>query len=802
MNGHRHLAAVVPMPTAAGPWLTRELASRDQAEILFRPATAEDPHPSEILATRSSWRQRLGELYDEMTVKDADLAGIVDKRAEAVRALPRRIEPADSTPPAIEAAELCRAHLGEVSGFDVALDHLLGWRARGTAFAEVIWEELPRGPLAGTWAPVDVVDRPMRRFVSIGHRLHVRRPDGKHLLAPAAKFIHLQNGTKEGVWGTKSLFDGVYWYYWMKKEGGWKFWALFLEKFAMPTVTSRYPSRPSGGNLDGTAERSTEDLQRRALEIAAAVQSEYAVALPEGVVLEFLEATRGGNASYPEFVHECTRAMALRFLGEINTSGLRPGTGAFASERISYKIQHTKVQLDAHDLGAAIRDQLLRPIVRFNLGPDVPVPRYVIDSLEAEDRDLRQAGVAKVLQAGQPVPRRLFYQVHQVEVPGPGDEIVVAAPQPASVPDPEDPPAGPPQPARLAARSRILDDIERAAEASVATEEELAAALRGTVIDHFTRQRDLLLDAWDQGQLATGEAWARLGREIDRGVLVETIAASHAHGLGLGLAQLIDEGLPPSAWRVLHQPAPGERFDLPLAGPRPGWGRGVVHLKAPPGAGEASTWQLAIDLWAEVLAILKGAFLDFEDSVRRRAFTIARVNDEVIIGDARALVAEALQDGWSRQVFRDRLAEIYEGRGLAPTSPWHADLILNNSTRTARDAVRWQQTVGNPAAHRLIPYLVYVTLDDPVVRPRHRLMHRKAYAITHEIWHRWRCPAGHNCRCWIGTVNRLLAARLGYVGAEPTGPWPVDTETGSPVLPDPGFRGSGVDPYGTLGVAA
>jgi hypothetical protein len=94
----------------------------------------------------------------------------------------------------------------------------------------------------------------------------------------------------------------------------------------------------------------------------------------------------------------------------------------------------------------------------------------------------------------------------------------------------------------------------------------------------------------------------------------------------------------------------------------------------------------------------------------------------------------------------------------------------------------------------LIPYLTWWAIGDDRVRQRtehnHAVMVGKVFAIDHAIWKTWWPIAGHNCRCGIGTINIAEARRRGYVGSEPTGPWPSAPGAGGPALPDPGFRGA------------
>jgi hypothetical protein len=87
-------------------------------------------------------------------------------------------------------------------------------------------------------------------------------------------------------------------------------------------------------------------------------------------------------------------------------------------------------------------------------------------------------------------------------------------------------------------------------------------------------------------------------------------------------------------------------------------------------------------------------------------------------------------------------------------------------------------------------------MGDDRVRQRpyhnHAVMHYRVFAIDHPIWKTWWPPAGHNCRCGIGTLTVAEARSLGYVGSEPTGPWPTAPGTGGLALPDPGFHGAPV----------
>ncbi len=804
------------VPARVEPWLGREMAGDHQVERLWNTSTfREDPHPSEILRTRSEHKHRIGELYDRMIEKDTDLAGILGKREDAVLALPRFIEPADSTPEADEAARLCQYALSLVPNLNDNLRHQLASLGRGIAVEELVWEQLPRGPYKGAWVPVDLIDRPMWRFAFVDGKLHVRRPTGKPVAAPPGKFLVWSRGTKDTAWG-KPLLDQAYWY-WFIKHHGWKWFAVHVEKWASPTIVVRYDvakqelAKGSSGQHGVSREN-----QAKALEVAKAIQVEMAAALPKGIDLDTFEAKRSGNDAYQTFISLCTRAMALLFLGEVNTSGLRPGVGAYASEQVSNEIRKEKVVLDAHDGGAHLKDHLLRPITEINFGPDAPVPRFVLDHVETEDREQRREGIALALSEGLPVPKRYFLQTMQVPPARDGEEVIVrqepdlgtdpapdpdpAPEDPEDSPDPEDPAARAlpkaPKKAPSSPRQQVDENDPGLAEAEArqATSAEVAAHFAAESLDYWTNHLRLAEEAYDLAVEAreaddsdfSPTTW--LAGQLDPAAAAERLLAAQAHGIGLACRELIEDGLPSWAFRSGEaNTSAAALLDLPLQqfGPR-------LQAGLPDGWKDAITWASAADFWTDLLDLPKTVFSELEDANRRFAFTVAGVEDTALLREINGLTHEALTEGLGREEYRRRLAELYERRGLTPTSDWHADLIYQNNLSQAQGAVRYAQTVGNPAAHRLFPYLRFRTLGDEKVRERqlhnHEIVADVVFAITHDFWLTWWYPAGHGCRCYIDTILAATAKRLGWVGAEPTGPWPIAPDTGEKALPDPGFR--------------
>lgn len=762
-GGDAFLAAL-GAPTAFGPSFARELAAADvvSGTLGSLRSSYEDPHPSIVLSDKADRSLRLGEFYQRMLDSDLDLASYAAKRVDAVLRLPRRIVPRNSTPLALEIAGFCYRRLEQVSELRTNLEHQLGAVSFGTAFDEVLWERLSRGEDSGAAAPVAITDRPMHRFLFRKGKLHVRRPIGTEPVAPPlGKFLHLRMGTKESGWGA-ALLDKVY-PAWFLKRNGLKFYAIFLDKWAQPTAKGTYRHRE--GDV-----KTNEENQSRLLEVLERIQTEYSIVLPEGLDVGLLEAQRSGSASYEQFVSLLNRSQALAYLGEVDTSGAAKGPGSYAKAEVSNDVRLEKVELDAHALASSLRDSLLRPLVWLNYGLDAPVPDFVIDTLEGEDRSRRVEQVGKLLDLGLPAPRRFVYAAFQVPEPLEGEEVVVKpARSPAAAADPTAPvePAAAAAAAPRAATVRLASTPEGAREVAALEKtarrradelDQVATFFADRTVAYYDGWREILVEAFDSGAVSGRSALRHLAGKINPLEQARAIQTAQTHGLGFALSHVVED-----------------------------IGLDAVRLASTPPWQGATTPDAAAAYWSQVLTVSPEVFAAYDDASRRLAFSIAGVSDLSLLLEAHGLIAQTLAEGWSRSQFVAALDDLFKRRGLSPLARWHAELVYANATRTAAGLMRYRQLVGNPTAKRLTPYLIFLSLFDGRERPEHHLMHEFVAAIDDPIWQTWWTPAGHNCRCAIGTINLAKARRLGYVGSRPTGDWPLFE--GAPVLPDPGFRG-------------
>lgn len=322
------------------------------------------PHSDRVLATAGGWRG-----YDEL-LRDDQVGQTFDARRLAVISRPWRVDAGGERRIDRAAAELVRATLEHIA-WDRVTDAMLYARFYGYAVAEILWR-----PDAGGIAldAIAVRDRARFGFAPDGSlRLRTsRNPNGEVL--PERKFWVLSVGAShtDEPYG-RGLAHRLYWPVYFKRHGA-RFWSIFLEKFGAPTVVGKFPSAEDPANV------------QRLLEAAIAVQTDAAVAIPENMGLALLEASRGGTASYPEWMGYWDAAIAKVVLGQTASSQGTPGR--LGSDDLQSDVRDEIVRADADLISHSANASWVRWLIDLNL-PGAAYPTIWRDLEDAEDLDAR-----------------------------------------------------------------------------------------------------------------------------------------------------------------------------------------------------------------------------------------------------------------------------------------------------------------------------------------------------------------------------------------------------------------------------
>ena len=185
---------------------------------------------------------------------------------------------------------------------------------------------------------------------------------------------------------------------WFVKQQLLKWWAKYLEKFGMPTVTGTYDPRGYG-----------PDQQRELLAIVAQVHNESAVVLPSDMHLGLLETARAQAAGFSEAIEYLDRAIAKSILGQTLTTDTPAGgggsyaLGAVHQDVLGFYVDKIRRDLEETVIGA----QLLAPLVAYNFGPQAARPSFTLGTpgtgqLEASGKLIADLVAGNVIAPNEP----------------------------------------------------------------------------------------------------------------------------------------------------------------------------------------------------------------------------------------------------------------------------------------------------------------------------------------------------------------------------------------------------------------
>ncbi|MEK7383176.1 MAG: DUF935 family protein, partial [Elusimicrobiota bacterium] len=382
-------------------------------------------NPDKILETES--RGDGLQFYDVLE-RDCHVASVLQQRKLSVIGKEWSVEPpADSKDPrAPEIAQFVRrVFLGlgtsmrrdyataGLAGFDQFRLDLLDGTFKGFAVGELLWSVRSDGAVVLS----EIKGRNPRRFCfDVENRLRLLNLKNvlEGELLPPRKFVVLTFARKyDDPYGV-GLAQKLWWPVWFKKHGV-KFWAMFMEKFGMPTVVGKYPP-------------GTDEAKRKALLAAIrAIQQETGVTIPEGMTLELLEATRQGSLNtYADFIRLWNDEISKAVLGQTLTTELSGSTGSFAASKTHQEVREEIVKADADLLCEAVNNQVIPPLVDFNFPGVTDYPKCWIKTTADQDltaQSLRDWRLATFI--GVPMSKKYFYSTYGVPAPESEEDTVV-----------------------------------------------------------------------------------------------------------------------------------------------------------------------------------------------------------------------------------------------------------------------------------------------------------------------------------------------------------------------------------------
>lgn len=314
------------------------------------------------------------QLFDRLLDDDVAMSAFQQRRLDVI-SRDWEVEPGAEDAQSKAAADHLRDQLKSIR-WDEICDKMLFTCWFGYGVGEAIWEIGKDGLLR--LANVYVPDRGWFAFTNGGElRLRtVERAEGEPV--PERKFWVMRHGGNNDAqhYGV-GLAHWAYWPIYFKKNTI-KFWALFLEKFGMPTMAGKFPQ---GWEND-------EEKLNALLASLAAIGTDSAVVYPEGVEVAPMEGTRSssGASSYDDFIERMDTALTRIILTQTMTSTVQAAGMGSKQAEVHQDKGLAVAQADSDLLHESFNNSIARWLTEWNF-PGAAIPRVYRKLEDDEDID-------------------------------------------------------------------------------------------------------------------------------------------------------------------------------------------------------------------------------------------------------------------------------------------------------------------------------------------------------------------------------------------------------------------------------
>ena len=360
-------------------------------------------------------------MAERLEESDMQFRSLIGTRKLAVAGLDIVVEPFDTSRQSKKVAELVRLVLTG-DAFEAVLLDILDALSKGVSMVEIIWDT------TGTqWLPVGFKRREQRWFEfnkADGTTVKLRGPANTQIDLEPNKFIIHKPLLKSGLPIRSGLAMSAAWA-WVVKSLILADWLAFCEVYGQPFRIGHYEA--------GSKKEDVIGLKRA---LASLGTNAYAV-LPRTMAVEFVNAGGGtGNSDlFEKIIRYLDEQLAKLILGQTLTSSSGGGHGSQALGKVHNEVRADLLRADAKQLAATLVRDLVTPLVAFNFGADVALPKVHFQIDEPEDLVGLATILEKTVPLGFKVPQKWARDKFGVPDAEEGEELLeIAAPAPAGTP--------------------------------------------------------------------------------------------------------------------------------------------------------------------------------------------------------------------------------------------------------------------------------------------------------------------------------------------------------------------------------
>lgn len=219
--------------------------------------------------------------------------------------------------------------------------------------------------------------------------LRQRLDTGKINNLPINKFI---------IYTHQKEFDNVYgeselkaaYTPWFVKTNIVKYWAIYLERFGVPTVKGR----TSTGRVTESQKEAFKVLMQK-------FQSGMSLILPQDLSIDLMESTRTDRGAFSQAKDSMDIAIARAILIP-QMIGLVPqaGVGSYGKSTTDLQTFDWIMNPNVREVEDTLNEQLIKQLIDYNYGPQEEYPKFIIKPMKDEDKARMVAAWAEAVVRG------------------------------------------------------------------------------------------------------------------------------------------------------------------------------------------------------------------------------------------------------------------------------------------------------------------------------------------------------------------------------------------------------------------
>jgi len=691
------------------------LASRD---ILYKKGVSPYENPDKIISQRG-----IAYIQNEVE-RDTHYMSCLTTRVNALIKKGYRILPASTAPRDLEIrdfVEHCLTHMQ--SEFETDIAAMMSAISRGYSLSEMNYKIIDRGRFKDKYGLKNIRYKQQAWFTFEFDKYGYYTPiqwDPERIVLKSNKFIHLINGLDDENPYGYSIGSICSFYTWLKKQE-FKFWAVFSERFGMPLPKVEVPSNTAPGDLTDLA----------ANKLLEAVNYDTGVKVPKGLILEFLEATRTGDAGYSNFIKMCDAEISKAVLGQTLTVENTQGTGSAGLGSVHSDVLSAYTLFDTIITQSAFNLQLIKRLVDLNYADVDQYPKFSWKITESGLLAIVAQALPQLVQSGLPVSKKWVYEILRMMEPESEEDILEAIPQNIGNPGigGVDNRAG-----NSYQQKRIkAEQIEFAA--NVIKETAQNESIVGKYVSIASKTYKELISKIIKLKSFNADVFPEWINQNIAPILQEILILGKMKGMADAIAE-------------------GDRFQV--SGDRFREEKSRCNLKdTTTGKEEFAIYKPFDTMIEDYLArgvISKSEYDLLSEEMKRKAFALSGVEAETTLKSIKDKIQEVLAGNLSNLDFESAVESIFDTAGLTIRSASRLETILRTNLQTTYGEGRFK--VFDELDADEFPALQIVSIMDSRVRASHAALNGFTRYKTDPIWGKLRTPFSFNCRCAIKAIHK------------------------------------------------